>query len=317
MKQALIPIIVGSLIGFLVPTFFIYLDLNELEMVFDFKNILWDINSQRILKFSVTAFPIIFALAGYFYSREKALQQKLNKEEAENKRNSHLASIGEMTSSVAHEINNPLAIISGSALVIQRRLEGEFDVEELKNKVGDIRETCDRISKIIRSMQDITRDTSEEDPTKTTLGEVIGDVTGIFEEKIKGSDIDFKFELKSPIFQRPLLLKRISLSRVFINLLNNSVDAIKESEEKWIKIFGHERDGFYEVLVQDSGSGIALEIVERLFEPFFTSKDIGKGTGLGLSLSQKVVRDEGGDLYYDDSRKNTTFVVKIPSSKAS
>lgn len=315
MKHKLITIFISALIGLLIPVIFVYLDLSELEMAFNFKNFIWDIESQRILKFSLPAFPFLFSCAGYLYSKEKDLLKKISKSEAEDKRNQHLAAIGEMTSSVAHEINNPLAIINGTCLVLKRSLDREFSPEVFKEKVELISMTCDRISKIVRSMQDITRDTTNEESTLTSLEEVIGDVIVIFEQQLKGSNIKLNLNLDPKISKSPLMLKRISLSRVFINLINNSVDAISDKPSPWIKISAEIKDSVIKVFVEDSGSGIPVDIAERVFEPFYTSKDIGKGTGLGLSLSAKVVKDEGGELYIDQGRSNTTFVVEIPFKK--
>ncbi|MFT6070926.1 MAG: C4-dicarboxylate-specific signal transduction histidine kinase [Bacteriovoracaceae bacterium] len=315
MINNLLPILLCSLIGLIIPVVFVYLDLSELEMAFNLKNFLWDIESQRILKFSLPAFPALFAIAGYLYVREKELIKRLNKNEADEKRNQHLAAIGEMTSSVAHEINNPLAIINGTTLILKRMIDKDHTKEELKEKIDQISGTCKRISAIVRTMQDITRDTTNEEPSQTSLKEVIGDIVEVFEEKVKGTEIKLDLDLDSEVSMTPILVKRISLSRVFINLINNSIDAVADSPAPWIKVSAEFKKNVLKVFIEDSGLGISEEVAERVFEPFYTSKDIGKGTGLGLSISAKVVRDEGGDIYIDQSKKNTTFVVEIPHKK--
>ncbi len=316
MKYYIVPILLSSLIGLLIPVIFVYLDLSELEMSFNLKNFIWDIDSQRILKFSLPAFPLIFACAGYLYVKEKELLKRINKNEADDKRNQHLAAIGEMTSSVAHEINNPLAIINGTSLILKRLLDKEHTVDQLKEKIDLISNTCKRISAIVRTMQDITRDTTNEEPTLTSLKEVIGDIVEVFEEKIKGTEIKLDLDLESEVSLTPILVKRISLSRVFINLINNSIDAVADSPSPWIKVTAEFKKNTLKVSIEDSGLGISEEVAERVFEPFYTSKDIGKGTGLGLSISAKVVRDEGGDIYIDQDKANTTFIVEIPHKKS-
>lgn len=312
MNYKLFPILLSSLVGLIIPVIFVYLDLNELEMAFNFKNFIWDIESQRILKFSLPAFPLIFAIAGYLYVREKELLRKINKNQADEKRNQHLAAIGEMTSSIAHEINNPLAVINGTTLILKRMLDKEHTPDQVKAKIEIISETCKRISSIVRTMQDITRDTTNEEATATSLKEVLGDIIDVFEEKIKGTNIALNFDLDEEVSLTPIKVKRISLSRVFINLINNSIDAIGDDPSPWIRVSASSKNSLIKVLVEDSGTGIPEDVIERIFEPFYTSKDIGKGTGLGLSISAKVVRDEGGEIYVDQSRKNTTFVVEIP-----
>lgn len=431
-------VLISFLIGGLVPLIFVYLDLSELEMSFNIKNLFWDINSQRILKFSVLAFPIIFAFAGFLFSRiakqkqilenakkynetifdimsdlffvllpcgevkthndlvrselgykngslfnkpifdliidkeasaqikefiyeeatdtkseillkhsdgselwylcsirkftdpntqkdlfffqaknidqEFKLKEKLKREEADSKQNQHLASIGQMTSGIAHEINNPLAIINGYSIIMERMISGEeeIDRELLKQKIETVKETCHRISKIIRSMQDISRDTTGEEPRATSLKEVIGDVIEIFQEKIKGTEIDLQIDLDSGPFSKEINLRRISVSRVFVNLINNAIDAVTTLEEKWITVTVEDLDTLLKITITDSGAGIPKEHVDKIFEPFFTSKDIGKGTGLGLSLSNKVVKGEGGKLYVDEECPHTRFIIELP-----
>ncbi len=104
------------------------------------------------------------------------------------------------------------------------------------------------------------------------------------------------------------------ISQVLLNLLNNSFDAIEERAEKWIRV-RFEINSNKKILiikVTDSGDGIPNEIVHKMMNPFFTTKDIGKGTGLGLSISKGIIEEHGGHLIYNAQSKNTEFVVELP-----
>jgi C4-dicarboxylate-specific signal transduction histidine kinase len=104
----------------------------------------------------------------------------------------------------------------------------------------------------------------------------------------------------------------VQMSQVLINLLNNSIDAIKESAEKWVELEVRETINSVQIMVTDSGNGIAPEIAEKIMMPFYTTKGPQAGTGLGHSISQSIVEKHGGILYYDRSYPNTRFVIELP-----
>jgi C4-dicarboxylate-specific signal transduction histidine kinase len=97
-----------------------------------------------------------------------------------------------------------------------------------------------------------------------------------------------------------------------MNLLSNALDAAKDTHEKWVKIAVEPIENFIKISVHDSGHGIPQEILGKIMDPFFTTKEIGKGTGLGLSISQGIVKVHKGELFYDRSSKNTCFVILLP-----
>jgi signal transduction histidine kinase len=105
------------------------------------------------------------------------------------------------------------------------------------------------------------------------------------------------------------------LSQVFVNLINNSVDAIEELAQKWIKFEMDEDKDYITIKVSDSGKGIPIDIQEKMFKPFFTTKGLGKGTGLGVGICNKIVtKIHKGEFYIDNQSVNTTFVVKLPKN---
>lgn len=113
------------------------------------------------------------------------------------------------------------------------------------------------------------------------------------------------------------LAQEVSLGQVFLNLLNNSCDAIADLSERWIRISSTLENGFFVIRFTDSGNGIPKDVVEKMFRPFFTTKSIGKGTGLGLSISHGILESHGGKFFYDHESKNTSFVLSLPISSES
>lgn len=223
-----------------------------------------------------------------------------------------MSSLGEMASGIAHEINNPLAIIVSKAAIIEKTIEkNKFDPEKAKADLKLISDTGLRIAKIIKGLRSFARDTSGETFQAASVKEVINDTLGLCRERFKHHDIRLEepLELDSSLsfYGRPE-----QICQVLVNLLNNALDAANTFQgEKWVSIsVTHEKDKI-KIAVADSGAGIEKEIQKSIFNPFFTTKDVGKGTGLGLSISKGIVEKHDGKLYIDDSKKNTTFVVEL------
>ncbi len=228
---------------------------------------------------------------------------------------SRLSAIGEMAGGIAHEINNPLTVIYGSIYQIKRLL----DIEEINKEKYDIHiqrilETIDRITRIISSLKVVSRESAEIKREVISLKDILVDATAICAEKFRAHGIELKFDLEDKAFNVEVDADRVQISQVFINLLNNSYDAIETSESSWIDISVKEVEDFVLVSVKDSGPGIGTDLQRKIFEPFYTSKEVGKGTGLGLSISKGILEKHQGELFLDTSEKTTCFVVKIPKA---
>ena len=102
------------------------------------------------------------------------------------------------------------------------------------------------------------------------------------------------------------------MGQVLLNLINNSFDAIQGQESAWIRIHGQSSGGKFILRVSDSGSGIPDEVVDKMMNPFFTTKPVGKGTGLGLSVARGLINEHGGELSYELFEGHTSFVIELP-----
>jgi PAS domain S-box-containing protein len=224
---------------------------------------------------------------------EKELREKEN-----------LALIGEVVSSIAHSLSNPLNIISGNAdyLLLDKKANDK-DYEELKI----ILDETTRITKSIRHLLNFSRQVKIV-KEKNDINEVINEV--IERTKfIKGNkNILFKKDIhKLPEFE----FDRSQILEVISNIITNAVQAIQTEGE--IKVKSHQKNGNVLIEISDNGSGIEKENLEKIFIPFFSSKEYGKGTGLGLPISKKIIKEHGGEISVKSSLgKGTKFIINLP-----
>lgn len=231
-------------------------------------------------------------------------------------RTANLASLGEVAGGIAHEINNPLMIISGSAMIIEKALNKEtIDREKVTKHTSTIRKTSKRAAVIIKGLKTLSRD-GEFDPKETcTLGEIFEEVLTFLSSKMRNQEIELQFNDQNQILNRPVSLYRVQFSQVILNLVKNSIEAIDEMapKDKWIRIEVEENSKSELVLsISDSGPGIPEAIQQKMFTPFFTTKPLGVGTGLGLPLCFSIIEKSGGSLAYDNTSSNTIFRITFP-----
>lgn len=231
---------------------------------------------------------------------------------AESSRNSKFAALGQMSSGIAHEINNPLTIIKGLAYVIPRLVETD-QKQKLIDNSKKIEDTVDRIAKIIKSLRAYARDEAQEPLKKENILSVINSTLDLCSEKYKNMGIEIQLDLPtSGLFVN---VRAFQISQILINLLNNaSEEVIKYDGDKWIRIAVVSAASQIQITVENSGPKIPAAIAEKLFIPFFTTKEPGKGTGLGLSISHGIAKSHNGDLQLDMTAQNTKFILILPEA---
>lgn len=224
--------------------------------------------------------------------------------------NSKMASLGEMASGMAHEINNPLSaiLVKMEVLMVMMKEKG-IENGEIISEIQKIKTIVGRISKIVNGLRTFSR-SSESDPFEPVLlKQVLNETLDLCAEKIKGKGIVITVDEVPDVL---IICRPGQISQVLLNLLNNSSDAIENNPDKWIRIAFEEVNERVKVKIIDSGRGIAPEIASRMMEPFFTTKDPNKGTGLGLSISKGIVEEHLGSLWLDTTNVNTCFVLELP-----
>jgi PAS domain S-box-containing protein len=220
-----------------------------------------------------------------------------------------LAALGEMSAGVAHEINNPLAIISGMTKVLSYSLN---DPEKFAHKVTEINKSVQRISKIVNGLKRFARVELKTKRQNYQLKLIIQELHTYMELKSKQDFVELKIEINS---DSSVFCDALEIEQVIINLINNAFDAVKEFNEKWVQLKLYDNTNDVIIRIIDSGKGISLEDGAKLFDPFFTKKKVGEGTGLGLSISKGIIKDHNGEIQLIHNHPNTCFEIRIPKSK--
>ncbi|MBW2654572.1 MAG: PAS domain-containing protein, partial [Deltaproteobacteria bacterium] len=235
---------------------------------------------------------------------------------AEAVRSGQLASIGELAAGVAHEINNPVnGIINCAQLLIDESEEGCEQAEIFQRiiKAGG------RIAMIVRNLLSFARDT-EDEPQLVTLKSLLSDCLDLTETQIRKEGIDLKVDIPDKIPE--IRVRSHHIQQVFLNILSNARYALGKGaaivrKNKTIEIKGQLIDSNTRQYVRlsffDNGTGIPADIMNRICDPFFSSKPSGEGTGLGLSISHSIIKDHGGRLNFDSVEgAYTNVIIDLP-----
>lgn len=217
---------------------------------------------------------------------------------------SKFSALGILSSGIAHEINNPLAVIQGRAELLSAKIAAGAPAAQLESDAAVIRRTVERIARIIRGLRLFTRDSSGDPFVPVPASLMIETAMDLCQEKFQRAGIRVDVQVHHTLV---VLGLETQLVQVLVNLLNNARDAVENTPDPWIRIDVYED----RICVTDSGSGIPQQIVDQIMIPFFTTKSADKGTGLGLSICKGILENHGGELLLDQSSPNTRFVMKF------
>lgn len=228
---------------------------------------------------------------------------------------SKLASLGEVSAGMAHEINNPLSIVSGKMMLLKSQIDrGQaIDPARLLQTCDAVLKNCVRIEKIVKALNSFSRN-SERDPLEdVVLSDIVEELREFIMDRLMKLEIGFEITYQNEDLRLQNIRARPSeMMQVLINLINNSIDAIQADSKRWIKLIVSVKDESLLIDIVDSGIGIKKEIAEKMMEFFFTTKPAGYGTGLGLSLAKQIMQSHGGRIIYVRDQPNTTFRIELP-----
>jgi signal transduction histidine kinase len=243
-----------------------------------------------------------------------------------------MASLGQMTAGVAHEINNPINFISSSIGSLNRdvkdlktllklykenpaeaeqfakKIDADYLLTEIDELIVGITEGADRTSEIVKGLRNFSR-VDEAEKKKANINDSLDSTIMILQSKLKDKNIEIekKYDQLPDLFCYPG-----QLNQVFMNLISNSADAIEAKSGK-LKLETKVHCENIIISISDNGIGMSKEIIKKIFDPFFTTKEVGKGTGLGLSIVHGIIEKHNASIKVNSEiGKGTTFIIEIP-----
>tara|TARA_R110001583_G_scaffold33943_6_gene114606 strand:- start:11957 stop:13489 length:1533 start_codon:yes stop_codon:yes gene_type:complete len=221
-----------------------------------------------------------------------------------------LSSLGEIATGIAHEINQPLQVISIHAEICNESLQKQ-DYRLVDKSFLSILSQVERIEKIVKQVGSFGRDSELDYYHQTLPADIFENVINIVINQYNQENVELRQVLPSSL--PSILCNKTQIEQVLVNLLINAKDAVEDSADKMVFIKAHDKQGKLYIEVSDSGSGIEASKLDDIFAPFYTTKALGKGTGLGLSISYSIIHQHKGELHVSSELgKGSTFTVILP-----
>lgn len=248
----------------------------------------------------------IRSISGTLQDVEEKKQAELVHNQGKQKsiQNAKYAALGDLAASIAHEINNPLGIISGYTELLQYN-----NMENAEEKLNIISTSCERIAHIVKNLKRFASNDSELQHSKVNLSTIVNDTMTLTCPKIKKNYITLETHIDENSY---IWGNYLEIEQVLINIINNSIEAMSGSEQKRLLVRVLNNKNTVECHISDTGKGIPAEIRPKIYEPFFTYKSTGKSTGLGLSVVKEILDAHNAEIKLDNRSEETTFVISFP-----
>ncbi len=219
--------------------------------------------------------------------------------------------LAEFASGVAHELNNPLAILQSRLTRIATLIESKkYNEEDMNKQLISSLSVVDRMNRIIRGLRALARDGESLELIHANLNDILLDGLGICEQKLKAHEIELVKKIPPDL---STLCNPTQITQTLVNLINNAVDALKTySGPKEVSVTGSYQEEWVVIDIANSGPVISEEIRHHIFDPFFSTKSAGEGLGLGLSISANILKAHGGSIQILPDMLQTTFRITLP-----
>jgi two-component system, NtrC family, C4-dicarboxylate transport sensor histidine kinase DctB len=243
--------------------------------------------------------------------REKA-EQVLRQTQANLIQAAKLAALGQMSAGISHELNQPLAAVRSYADNARAFLDrGESD--QAKSNLAGISELTERMARMIRHLRTYARDEATE-ARPTSVVAALRSAVGLLEPRIMSENVTIREAL--PSTGAMAMAGDVRLQQVFVNILANALDALRDAPSKEIHMSVEEVNDWVKIRVRDTGPGISKEDLASIFDPFFSTKQVGSGLGLGLSISDSIIRQFGGTIEAENAQQGgAVFTIALPRAE--
>jgi len=252
-------------------------------------------------------FVVVALCVGTISEKAEAAHRKLEAVQNQLSASERLASMGQLSAGVAHELNNPL----GTILLYSHMLVKNFDeTDPRRDDVRTIVQEATRCKNIVRDLLNFARESRVcKEPAK--LASVVSDVLSITTDQAQHANVHLTSNIQENL--PTVMIDAAQIRQMLVNLVHNGIDAASENGQVEIRAHLQDDGDAVEIQVIDNGCGVPPENIPKLFTPFFTTKEMGKGTGLGLSIAYGIVKMHAGDISVEsDVGKGTIFTVRLP-----
>lgn len=244
-------------------------------------------------------------------TQRKQDEQIIAEKNARMMASARLAALGLMAGNIAHEIRNPLTVISGNAEMLDKIREREFaEHAECSAAIAGILRNTSRIERIMRGLQTLSREDRQDPFVVESLRRIVEDTLELCRPRFKPDNVEL--HVAAIPDEAKIECCPTQISQILLNLLNNALDAVKSLRERWVRIEFADLEHTVELAVVDSGEGVPEDVRGAIFQHFVTTKSPEQGTGLGLSVSRGIAENHHGHLWLDTGARNTRFVVRLP-----
>lgn len=301
-----------------------FLDLNDSEVLSTHKSKTFEsfLDSEFDKTYLCSKFPIrgpleeSFGICGIFLDISERIkaQKALDEQRALVLNNMKLSALGEMANGMAHEMNTPLATISLMLESLRKRLNtGEVPVQLMKDSLAKIQVSTERVSDIVAALSQFTGEQGEFCFSNVQLDDLLNDTLVLCQGKFKSKGIDLQITSSGTPYS--LYCQPNGLGQVIYNILMNAYDAVANDERPWVKLKTEYGKNSVKITISNSGPKIPADLRDKIFQPFFTTKEVGKGQGLGLSISKGIINAHNGKLSLAQDEGDTSFIIELPLKK--
>lgn len=270
-------------------------------------------NPTQIMLYVTAVITTVASSIGFVLMSTERLGYEIVDQTSKAQNARQFAALGEMAGGIAHEIYNPLAIVSGNLELIDMQLKSKDHYDDkLRRKIEGSQTAVNRIVKIIKALRLFTQQSDQDPMVATNVAHIIENTLSFCNEKLKTEGYTLVINEVPDVY---ILCQPFQITQVMLNLINNAHEALRENTqfEKKIYVELNRNHNYLEIKITNASAPLSKEVRDRIFQPFFTTKSTARGTGLGLSTSRQIIEKHSGRIRLSETNGYITFIIDIPT----